>query len=373
MQIDAEPGTYVVQIEDREGKVYAATRLDVIGLDVQANQTSWSTGKFSFLLSAAGQPVSPRSLTVSLDGKNERHYFPGSFSFAEGKTALAYDYPYEIKAGNHTFAFSAGNWTTTVQGEYKPPKQIWDNPLVIILGLLSAGVFGVGWMMRRPEKLRYGLDIPDFPPLSTIKIPVKRQTVLEIFDNVNAAYSWQWMPLRIDEIKSGFRRLTYSGKPILIGDFNLERILAKLREEELVKEELGYFGLTSWEQESKHSIRYLAIYRIMRNVFVNSAVKFSKLDAMPDCDVKAIAGKEEIYLHIMEEPKERVVHRALAGAKGATTIIVFKNEEERDAFSSSLTSTSKLAVALKMEVNSGNILLLPVKNAISAYLKGVVR
>ncbi len=221
--------------------------------------------------------------------------------------------------------------------------------------------------------MRYGLDIPDFPPMSTTKIPVKRQAVLEVFENVNAGYSWQWMPLRIDELKAGFRRLTYNGKPILIGDFNLERILAKLQDERLVKEELGYFGLSSWENDSGHSTAYLTMYRIMRNVFVNNAVKFSRLGAMKDCDLKAIAGKEEIYLHIMEKPYEDAVHRALATSKLGTTIMVFKTEEERDDFRSSLTSTSKLAVALKMEVNNGNIFLFPVKNAISAYLKGVVK
>ncbi|MCX6772141.1 MAG: hypothetical protein NTV88_00005, partial [Candidatus Micrarchaeota archaeon] len=69
----------------------------------------------------------------------------------------------------------------------------------------------------------------------------------------------------------------------------------------------------------------------------------------------------------------RVVHRALATSKRGTTIMVFKTEEERDSFKDSLTSTSKLAVGLKMEVNGGNILLLPVRNAISAYLKGINR
>ena len=75
----------------------------------------------------------------------------------------------------------------------------------------------------------------------------------------------------------------------------------------------------------------------------------------------------------MQEPADTVVKRALATSKLGTTIIVFRGESERDEFKSSLTSTSKLAVALKMEVNNGNIFLFPVKNAISAYLKGVVR
>lgn len=373
MQVNAEPGRYVVKVEDAENKVYASTQLEVIGLDIKINKTSWPTGKFGFLLSASGQPVTPRQISVSLDGKGEKRYFPSAFIYTPTSTAINYEYLGEIKPGNHTFSFTAGNWTLQLPATYPAVKNFWDNPLVLLLLGFAIIIAGIGTLLRRPEQMRYGLDIPDFLPMSTTKIPVKRETVLEIFESVNAGYSWQWMPLRIDEIKNGFRRLTYNGKPILVGDFNLERILYKLKEERTVKDELGYWGLCRWEKESSHSILYLAIYRIMRNVFVNNAVKFSRLDAMKDCDIKAIAGKDEIYLHIMQEPADTVVHRALATSKLGTTIIVFESEEARDAFRASLTSTSRLAVALKMEVNNGNIYLFPVKNAISAYLKGVVK
>jgi hypothetical protein len=389
IQVNAEPGTYVARVEDLSGKVYAATELDVTGLNVRVNRSNWQAGKFSFFLSAGGQPVTPRQLSVTMDGGSEQRYFPTSLSYSGTMTVIEYDYPGQIKAGNHTFAFSAGNYTAAIKQNYQPTRNFWDDPIVLVLGLCSAAIFAAGLFLRRPEKMRYGLDIPDFLPLSTIKIPVRRQTVLEVFDSVNAGYSWQWMPLRVEEIKNGFRRLTYNGKPILVGDYNLERILSRMKEEKLVKDELGYWGLARWEQESNHSIRYLTIYRILRNVFVNNAVKFSKLDSMKECDVKAIAGKAEIYLHIIESVggrlagegqdaasgrgAELVVQRALASAKMGTTIIVFATEEERDSFRDSLTSASRLAVALKMEVNSGNIYLLPVKNAISAYLRGLVK
>jgi len=389
IQLNVDPGTYIVRVENREGKVYAETTMDAIGLDVETNSTNWQTKHFSFYLSAAGQTVNPRSVGISLDEKNARTYTSSQYQFVGGKTALEYDYPGDLKPGNHTFYFTVGNWKTAVDAEYRQQKYPWDNPLVVVLGLLSVLVFGVGMVLRRPETLQYGLDVPDFPPMSTLKIPVKRESVLQIFNDVNASYSWQYMPLRAEEIKSGFRRLTYNGKPILVGDFNLERLLSRLKDEGKAKEELGYYGLAEWEPQSRHSVRYLTIYRIMRNVFVNNAVKFSKLDSMSECDVKAIVGKDEVYLHIMEEPfeaqdrtegggayrrgAEAVVHRALATAKSGTSVIVFRTDEERDAFRESLSTPSKLAVALKMEINNGNVLLLPVKNAISAFLKGVVK
>ncbi|MCX6772372.1 MAG: hypothetical protein NTV88_01215, partial [Candidatus Micrarchaeota archaeon] len=305
LEVDAEPGNFTVIVEDDSGKVYAATQLSVIGLDVSQNVSDYQRGFFSFILSANGQAVSPSDFSISLDGLKEKQYYRDSLSYTSDRTATVADYNYgeSVKTGKHVFLLSfAGKWTKELNVEYTRTPPFWENPINIFLGFVSLAVVGIGVIMRRPEVLKYGLDIPDFPPLSNIKIPVKKQTLLELFDTVNSGYSWQWMPLRTDELKNGFRKLTYNGKPILIGDFNLERILAHLKTEGLVKEEIGYWGKTSWEKDSNHSIAYLTMYRIMRNVFVNNAVKFSKLDAMPDCDVKAIAGKEEIYMHIMETP-----------------------------------------------------------------------
>jgi hypothetical protein len=370
-QVDAEPGNYVLTVEDNYGKVYAATLLRVIDLDIELTHVNWQEGQFNFSLSSAGRPVSPPSMSVAIDGMGEQQYSLQSLARSPSATTLSYGYRGKLVPGMHNFTFSTGDWSKKFEAEYYQRKNIWDNPVVVGLGIVSLVIFGIGTLLRRPEVLRYGLDVPDFPPLSTIKIPVKRETVLEIFDNVNTGYSWRWMPLRPEEVKGGFRKLTYNGKPILIGDFNLERLLSKLSEDGEVREELGYWGLSRWEKESGHSIRYLMIYRILRNVFVNNAVKFSKLDAIPECDVKAVAGNEELHLHFMEEPRERVAHRALATVGKGHTIIVFKTPEEAEDFRRALNSPSKLAVALKMEVNSRNILLLPVKEAVSAYLRSI--
>jgi|GEM_PF-895308 len=389
--VNVPPGTYVVQVEDGAGKIYAATLFDVGPPEISKphvrDNLDWKSGRLTFRMQSPIAQPNPRSLTITMDGGNARSFTQSSFQRErDGSVNVTFDIAGGAPApGKHVFVFDFGPWSTEFESEYRLQKQMWDDPLVVGLGLLSVAVFAVGYFYRQKETPRYGLDIPDFPPLTTIKIPMKRETVLDIFDSVNAAFSWKWMPLRSDELKNGFRRLTYNGKPILIGDFNLERILSKLKDEGVVKECVGYFGLSRWEKESGRTVLYLAIYRVMRNIFVNNAVKFTKLGAVPDCDVKALVGKDEVYFHIMEDPfgKRRgqpgvaepdgVVHRALASAKKGTVIIVFATDEERDAFVDSLVSTSKLAVGLKMEMNNGKILLLPVKNAISGYLRGIAR
>ncbi|MFA6490202.1 MAG: hypothetical protein WCT52_06035 [Candidatus Micrarchaeia archaeon] len=372
IQMDTGPGDYMIKVTDKNGKPYAATAITVINPTVSINGSpNWEKGMFTFYVTANGVSMTPRAISVSMDNKSEKRYSPTTYVYSNGKPYIYYEYPGQIKPGIHNFTFTSGSWVSTVPLEFRAQKYMWDNPLVVFLAIVSVLIFGVAQVLRRPEVLKYGLDIPDFPPQSTLKIPVKSETILQIFNDVNADFSWQWMPLRLEELKNGFRRLTYNGKPILIGDFNLERLLYKLRDEGKIREELGYWGLVDWEKQSKHTIRYLTIYRIMRNVFVNNAVKFSKLDSIAECDVKAIAGKDEKYFHVMEGEPERIIHRALATAKKGTTIIVFGTDEEKDAFRSTLVSTSKLAIAVKMEMHNNNIMLMPVKNAISAYLKSI--
>lgn len=391
LAVMVQPGTYVVKIEDTSGHVYAATLLDVIGPTIEKTykreNLDWRNGLFEFTIWAGGSPPMPQTLSISLDGKGERTYTPASITPLRDKSKVEYQYSDSIKPGPHFFTFKFGTWATTIQSDYILPRQPWDDPLVVLLAIMSVMIFALGYFIRQKDVVRYGLDIPDFQPLTTIKIPMKREIVLSVFDNVNAAYSWQYMPLRLEEIKAGFRRLNHNGKPILIGDFNLERVLAKLSSENLVREEIGYFGLTRWETQVKRTVRYLTIYRVMRNMFVNNAVKFTKLGAAEDCDVKIVAGKGEIYFHIMENPfgdrkkgegnfandAESVAHRALASAKKGTTIIIFATEEECAAFFESLVSASKLAVGLKMEINNGNITLLSVKNGLPGYLKGILK
>lgn len=94
----------------------------------------------------------------------------------------------------------------------------------------------IAFYVKRPEKQMFSLDIPDFPPVSAVKIPMESQKVLAVFEKVNKDYSWKNMPLTLSEIKKGIEELSYGGKKIIIGEYNLEMILDKLIARGLVKE-----------------------------------------------------------------------------------------------------------------------------------------
>ncbi|VVB58982.1 Uncharacterised protein [Candidatus Anstonella stagnisolia] len=356
---DVPPGTYVLSVEDSGGKQYAAGLITVGDIDIIPTSIDWKSGAFTFGISSGGKPVTARKITASVDGK-----YAGEFSLA---SSVQLNVP-NLQPGTHVFSFQLADMQKDVQLEYSRSRAFYENPLAIFLGILALVIFSIGYFLRLPDKVVFGLDVPDFPPLSAIKIPVRRSTVLEMFEQVNKDYSWENMPLTLDEIKNGFRKLTYNGKPILIGDYNLERILAKLESEGHITHVLSYYLLTQWEKKSARSAFYLCAYRRMRDTFIANTVRFSKIGSQKDCDVKITLASKDGFVHIFEDAS--ALSRALRTASLGTTLVVFKDDSALSLFEDSLHTASKLHVAFKMEIDSGQILLLTLAQ-LGDYLKGM--
>ncbi len=345
-------GEYVLRVSDSGGNAYASAFLRVSDIEVMILKEGWKEGEFEFkLVGPEGAAVSGKKVIVSMDGKNERE-----FKFAD---VISYNVT-APESGEHTFRFRVGGTVKTLTRPYNVTKPPWENPLVIFLAIMAAAAAGVGMYLSKPEKQLFALDIPDFPPMSQIKIPVGRATVLEIFEQVNKDYSWSTMPLRLEEVKAGFRKLTYNGKPILIGDYNLERLLDSLERGGALKSSRGFWGLSKWEKESGYSMFYLSMYRQMRDVFVNNAVRFTKLGAGDDYDVLVDIRKGGAYIQIYEN--ESAVSRALSSAKSGPTIIVFADEDGLEQFHSLLVSTSAAAVSLKVHIDNGTVAATSISN-----------
>jgi hypothetical protein len=340
-------GDYVLRLVDLNGNVYARAIMRIKEIKVEQGKQDWKNGRFNFRLNGpTGEPVM-REVVVSMNGKDEQHFPNGqAISYNVSPTNL----PEPGKMHTFTFRIKGTVKKLTLQAP-KVSKPFWENPLVIVFGLVSLAIAGAGLYFAKPERAMFGLDVPDFPPMSQIKIPVARPTVLEIFEQVNKDYSWSRMPLRLKEIKDGFRKLTYNGKPILIGDYNLERMLEQLEREGHVKSSRGFWGLGRWEKESGHTMFYMSMYRQMRDVFVTNAVRFTKIGASPDYDVLVDIRKGGVYVQIYEN--EWTVARALSTAKSGPTIIVFPDEDRIAEFGELLVSTSEAAVSLKVHIDNG--------------------
>jgi hypothetical protein len=344
------PGEYELRLVDAKGKRYAQSVIDIAGIDVRAENADFKKGDFSFSIYCMGSKTEAQKVDVSVDNVSKKTF---------SKTDTVSLKLEGLKEGTHLFTFDFGTEKKTLSIPYRVSKQFYEEPLNIFLMILAAVIAGVGYYLRKPEKLLYSLDVPDFPPVASIRIPVKRDVVLDMFDKVNTDYRWKWMPLSIEELKNGFRKLSHLGRPILIGDYNLERILGQLVDEGHVFQERGYYGLRSWEEKAERSSVYLSTFREMRDVFVNKAVGFTPLGVAEECDTKASIG-QYVYMHIAED--ESVVGRALGTVAKGLTVLVFKDVDSLISFKRKLASVSRDMVALKMEIDRGRVILTAVEN-----------
>ncbi len=343
-------GKYALRTVDSTGRIYAQAQAEVSDFEVLPSP-DFKKGNFTFAFSSRGSPVQPRPLKISVDGK-----FPFD---SPGGAFVSYYIP-NLQPGPHTFTFEfEGGFKKTLQLNYVVQKQFYENPMVVFLGIVTVVLFIAGTYLRRPEKQLYALDIPDFPPISQIKIPVKKAAVLSLFDSVNKAYAWQYMPLTIEDLKGGFRKLNHNGNAIIIGDYNLERLLSKIHATSgEVKEVMGLWCLRRWESESGRQLENLAAFRQMRDIFVNKAVKFSRPKEPGGEDAKIRISNRDYNLYIFDG--DLSVQRALSTLSGAQSVLVFENEGAMRDFSRKLLSTSPMAVQLKLEISSQRAYLISI-------------
>ncbi len=359
---DAPTGTYVLRLVDSFNKVYAATRVYVPNLAVSIatdpktkapipTRTMFGTGQFQFAFTVDGSLSSVPAVSVQLISPPSP--IKGPLVSFTNTPNVTYDFKRDFNRGNYTWRFDFGNgYTQDITLEFATRVQFWEKPEIMAMGIFGLLVFGFGFYMSklRSDKILFSLDIPDFPPQSVNKISLPATAVLGLFDTINRDYAWEKMPLKAEELKGGFRKIMSGGKQVMIGDYNLERLLERLRAKRLVEESGGYWMPTSWTRGAGASpARRLATYRYLRDMFVTHAVRFSKLRAVADCDVKTIIGSTEYYIHFYEGSDD-VILRALATVERGRTWILFADRYELERFEDRLHSAAKAPLALKMQL-----------------------
>jgi hypothetical protein len=348
---DQPPGEYVLRLADENERTYAATHLQVTGLSIlypRANSAPYiaqfQNGEFNFSFQINGQAAHVPYVRVQMQS-------PGAPVQEFRDTDMVnYRWSRDYPRGNYTVLFDFGNgYRQSATLSRVLLRNFWERPEIIVMALVAIAVFSIAFWLRAPAKALYSLDIPDFPPKSVTKIPMPISRVIALFAQINKDYAWERMPLRPEEVKNGFRKILHEGKPVVIGDYNLSRLLQTLQERKLLVTSLGYWAPTSWIAESGESMDRLAMFRSLRDLFVTGAVRFSRLGALPNCDVKILIGSNEYYLHFyLGDPA--VIGRALQTIRLGRTWIIFRDAVERDLFEEHLHSASPAALSLKMQI-----------------------
>jgi len=350
-----DTGEYKVTLEDDVSRVYAASYLKVESVSIGNPRIGKKASIYVFDVST---PTSLKTLTVDVDQGKYVHTYnnvpPGQLEV----DVTSYTGGDSLSYGNHTFIFKAGGLVKEVSYVRSLPPAPFPPELVLVF-ILAGAIVGVGIYFARREKIYYGIDVPDFPPVSRTKIALSLDTVLSVFQKVNDNYRWEYTPLAPTEVRNGFKNIFVRGNPIYITDYNTEFLLNDLTRRKKIKEFLGYYGLIGWETKSGKSIRYLAMLRKLRDICVNNAVPFTPIGESKICDSEITVVGQQMLLHFYEKTNtQEVVSRALSTVKNGITIVLFKDDSEKRDFSSLLNSSSEAPIVMKMEVESSSVLLL---------------
>lgn len=360
-RVNLGEGVYLASIIDEAGNEYAYMIIKVVDVNISLVSQNFDRSTFLFAASADGQPVKIKQLKLTVDGKYN-YYFTDSPRFAIDMQAdLRGDV---LPAGNHTFYFEYSGKNSTIVLQRAVSSQFYENPLYWVLGFIALLLFiGAPYVAAVLHKEEYALDIPDFPPLSAIKIPVKSETVSGIMEKINEDYKWKDTPLTLEELKKGFKNIIYQNKPVFISDYNLEYILDRLHDKGMVKGALDYYGLAKWEQDTGRSIKYLAMQRKIRDICINEAIPFSKGKEKVKCDTYLKVLGQDVFVYIMDSPlvREEKLSLALKAIQKGMVVLLFANPEEKKDFEDTTNSASEGAGLVKLEMMAGSLALLEMK------------
>lgn len=360
-RLNLDKGVYLASVVDEDNKPYARMIIEIIDVNISVVSQSFDKNLFVFSSTVDGQSIKINQVKVIVDGKYSYQFTDSS----EFRINMEKDLRGEqLSPGNHSFVFEYSGLKKVVVLQRFASSQFYENPIYWIMGIIALLIFvGTPYLAALLRKEMYALDIPDFPPLSRIKIPMKKEMVFGVLEKVNEDYKWKNTPLTLEEIKKGFKKIIYQNRAVFISDYNLEYILEKLHNKGDVKSALEYYGLTKWEVETGKSIKYLAMQRKIRDICINEAIAFSRSEEKTKCDMYLKVLGQDVFVYIMDLPatREEKLTLALRAIQKGLVVLLFENAEEKKDFEDTINSASEGGGLVKLEIMAGSIVPLEIK------------
>jgi len=367
---ELSPGNYLIRINDgsktlTEGRMRVR---DIVIVKMNSYKTTREVlDQYAFkILDDYGEKFDFGTFTVYLNGelieKNGAATSFYDYKFLDDAPYVVIDFA-SLDPGDHELTFDFGNGVRVdvpLTKRQTGPSFSLEQVLMLFIPVV---IIFLANKYRRPTSKIFNLDIPDFPPISRIKVSVKKNEVLELIESTNREYHWEFMPLTLEEIKNAFRKLTHNGKSVVIGEYNLQRLLDRLIVRGVVVEYLGHYGLKNWEVKSTQTINYLVMFRKLRDIFVNNAISFTNMFSSKECDTVMKVQGDSINIHIYTGDFN-IISRSLYTAMHGTTFIIFENVKDLTKFSEGLYSSNDLVVKFRLELQANVIKLFTIDELI---------
>lgn len=357
-------GEYLVAVVDDAGKRYAATYLSVSSIAIKYLGKGKEQSSYMFSISMDGKPIQLNEVTVSVDnGKYGSHTIRNVIDKVE-VNVKDYTGGDALPPGNHSFKFKVGELEDTYYLNIETPQiPFFSNPLFLGAIVLSLIILGVGFVFARKEEAAYAIDIPDFPPIAREKITLSSDVILSIFEKVNENYKWKYTPLKLNEIKNGFKDIYYKGRPIYLTDYNAESILQKMKKQGKIVQFLDYYAPKMWEERIKKPIQYLAMMRALRDICINNATPFTGLDESDKADSEIDVMGQKMFVHFYYNgvDLQKLFKKIFENTGEGISIVLFENDLQKAAFKKLLLSPTKAQTIMKLEVESNTVQLLTIE------------
>ncbi|MEM3362562.1 MAG: hypothetical protein QXV83_04640 [Candidatus Anstonellaceae archaeon] len=364
LSFSLSPGEYILKVVDSNGKFYAGTKIIIIPIEITITGpdnkifTAFKEGKFNISFNSNSTKLVVPKVVVYIE--NKKNALKKEYNSVSN---FVYEPNVNFERGDYTFVFDFDGYIQKKVVSFNLPQNMWERTDVQILGAIAIliGLFTL-YIISRPKKEMFSLDIPDFGLEEYREIKLNSSQILQVFDLVNREFKWEKMPLSLSELKDGFLKLTLDGHPIVVGEYNLEEILTKLEKRKLVCSNLGYWIPCKWLEELNTNIKKITMYRFLRDIFVTNGIKFSKLRniKVENYDLKIMVNNIVYYIFLFDGDFS-IVSNILKRAQDGNCWIVFEDKSELEKFVDKLSHiVSKNSILLKLYINNSKVTLISI-------------
>ncbi|HVA83236.1 MAG TPA: hypothetical protein VNF06_03670 [Candidatus Aquilonibacter sp.] len=343
-------GTYIAVLKNFYNKYYSSAIFNVTNVTLTPISLNFKNGTFSFLVKSNNVAITNTSYSIDINGayKVTGNVTSGLITYTLPKgTVIGY--------GTETFNLVMfgtryGYTTTNIQ-------QVLNIPTIYIeFVIVGLAILILNLIVKPPNRDEYYIDVPEFHEAKKFNVKISKTEILGVFDKVNFAYHWKYMPLTLEELKGGIGgNIRYNNIPVAITIQNAAMIMNKLALDGEIVTSGGYYAPKRWTTDSGYDIEYLSIFRRIRDYSVGHAILFTDIGSSEAADI--VLSKGGAQTHVL-------IYSSISGVKKIEvnaefkTYIVFADEEKLLSYTDKIyKSYGSEAEMLKIGISYGYIRL----------------
>ncbi|MDE1869456.1 MAG: hypothetical protein KGH71_00525 [Candidatus Micrarchaeota archaeon] len=343
-------GTYIAVLKNFYNKYYSSAIFNVTNVVLTPVSLNFRNGTFSFLVRSNNIAITNASYSIDINGA-----YKESGNITNG--LITYSLPKGTVIGYGSETFNLVMFGTRYSYTTTNIQQVLNIPTIYIeFVIVGLAIIILNLIVKPPNRDEYYIDVPEFHEAKKFNVKISRSEILGVFDKVNFAYHWKYMPLTLEELKSGIGgNIRYNNIPVAITIQNAAMIMNKLALDGEIVTSGGYYAPKRWTTDSGYDIEYLSIFRRIRDYSVGHAILFTEIGSSEAADIVLSKGGAQTHV---------AIYSSISGVKKIDvnsefkTYIVFADEEKLLAYTDKIyKSYGSEAEMLKIGISYGYIRL----------------